>query len=478
MKNIVLIGMPGSGKTSFGKRTAKELNMRFFDTDSMIVAREGMSVSELFARKGEAYFRDRETEAIEELASLCAEAGQGGIMVSVGGGAVERDRNVEAMRRIGFVIFLDCSLYDIGKNVRYNADRPLLSDRSKLAALYKKRKPIYMNAAARVLKNKGSYPEALSRLLSMICLLGISADYCVIGDPIAHSLSPLLHGTAFARLGEDAVYRAVRVKPIYLAEAMQDVRSGRLRGLNVTAPHKFSIVRHVDELRGDAVHSRAVNTIVKENGKLIGFNTDMEGLLLALRREGFTYEDHNIVLLGTGGAAAGIVHKAVSTGAKTITIIGRNIRKARTLARTAREHMAKLPNAAPKPKIRLIVHDFGTHSETVRDSDRRDGKMISALAGADILINAMSLGMEGISEGFTDFDFLDALPKGALVYDLVYKPNETELLAAARTRGLAVANGLGMLVYQGILADELFFDRKIDREALFETIYAKLHNAV
>jgi shikimate dehydrogenase len=466
MKNIVLIGMPGSGKTSLGRRAAEELNMAFLDVDAAIEEEEGRKVSEIFAQNGEAYFRGRESAVIEGLPRSAGMDGTPGLIVSVGGGAVEREDNVRAMRRLGFVIFIDRPLSAIRADIRYGADRPLLSDSSKLEELYARRIDRYTGASHRVLKNEGNYNDVLDRLISMICLLGVGMEYCVIGDPIAHSLSPMLHRLAFEYIGSDRRYGAARVRRGEVPEALEDIRTGNLKGLNVTAPHKFAFAGYLDGLEGDAARSGAVNTIVKRGGALIGFNTDMEGLLLALNREGRSYTGRKIAVLGTGGAAAGIVHQASLEGALRIALIGRNGRKAEEIAAAIRAGLcAEGAGESGAPALPIVLYDFETG---------RGGDLSAVLSDTEILINATPLGMEGVSSRFAGFDFLTDLPKDVLVYDLIYRPAETALLAAARALGLRSANGLGMLAGQGILADELFLDRTLDREALFDLLFEKL----
>ncbi|MDR2157012.1 MAG: hypothetical protein LBO81_04460 [Clostridiales Family XIII bacterium] len=528
MKTIFLIGMPGSGKTSFGKRAAKELNMTFLDTDAIIEERDGMTIAELFAQKGEPYFRARESAMIAEIAAaaMCEKgmreasdfgaaandadtapgskiqiAAAAGRIVSVGGGAIEREENVRAMRRGGIVVFIDRSLADIESGVRYGADRPLLSDSAGLAALYARRSRLYPAAAHRVLKNEGEYERVLERLLAMICLLGVTADYCVIGDPIAHSLSPLLHGAAFKFLGADAVYGAARVPRGQLRDALADVRAGRLKGMNVTVPHKFGAAEYADETQGDAVRSGAVNTLLHREGRLIGYNTDMEGLLLALNREGQGYAGRNVAILGSGGAAAGVAHKAAAEGASRIVLVGRNVRMLREISAACARGSAPgrgRGGAASGSRVRIDAARYDFETPVAAGAERARGPVqLSAgadvpdsapgagncaawgdiLSDTDILINATPLGMEGAAARFSDFDFLKALPKRALVYDLIYRPAETALLTAAKTLGLNAVNGLGMLIYQGILSDELFLDRSIDgadRETLFEVIRGRL----
>jgi shikimate dehydrogenase len=259
-----------------------------------------------------------------------------------------------------------------------------------------------------------------------------------------------------------------------LGDSVADMRVGSVKGMNVTIPHKHGITSFLDELKGDAVVSGAVNTVVKSGEKLIGHNTDMEGLKLALEARGRPYRGANVIVCGTGGAASGIVCKAASEGAKKIYVAGRKEDRAGEIAKSATRAavhgMGETPDqvaendtfeeAAGACDVTFIRHDF-TESDV-------SPAFAKALADADVFINATPLGMEGSGSGFNGFLFLNKLPEDSLVYDLVYNPRETELVKAARKRGLGAENGLSMLIYQGILADELFFGIKTERQELYQ----------
>ncbi|MDR0817521.1 MAG: saccharopine dehydrogenase NADP-binding domain-containing protein [Clostridiales Family XIII bacterium] len=503
LNNIILIGMPGSGKTSLGWHTAESLGLEFLDTDVLITEQAGRSIPDIFAQDGEPVFRDLETEVLTAIHSVKP----GGLVLAVGGGLPLREENVRLMRETGLVIFIDRPLELLEQNISYRGDRPLLSDTMKLRRLYEQRRPVYLSAADITYDNSDSYLNALNNLEMIAGLSGAAASYCVIGDPVAHSKSPLLHNAAFKKTGIDEKYIAVRVPEEQISLAISVIKAGTIKGLNVTKPHKESIISALDELRGDAKESGAVNTVVREAlpmaaaagkardsevatgtdraagiardsevatgtdiaagiatdseiaagtdiaaGKeaqpagLIGYNTDMEGLRLALERKGRTYQGSRVAILGTGGAAMGVCHKAAMSGAERVLLIGRN-----------------------KEKAMRIAAATGGSAEAAAVSDYTEvGKLIG---DADILINATPLGMDGIMDEFVSFGFLDFLKKGAMVYDLIYNPAETKLLAEAKKRGLDTDNGLSMLIFQGIISEELFFGREIDRDALFDALY-------
>jgi shikimate dehydrogenase len=476
MIDIVLIGMPGSGKSTLGREAAKELGMEFLDTDVLIEQHERRPITEIFKTDGEVYFRSVETQVIRTVRDVAAESVAGkqscgtegggarkGLMLSVGGGAAENPVNVRLLREIGTIIFIDRPLAALERNVAFNAGRPLLSGREKLVELYERRTPLYAGLADRTIRNEGGREEAMEELIRVALLRGADADFLVIGDPIAHTRSPQLHKAAFDELKRQgyadalkgATYGSVRVPPDRLGQAIEDVRAGAVRGLNVTIPHKKAVIGYLDDVAGDAAAAGAVNTVVKRDGRLMGYNTDMEGLKLALADRGISYKDATVTVCGTGGAAAGIVCKAALEGAARIYILGRNADKAAAIAEKARA-------AAPSPsEIIYAPCDFGS-AETLESKD--------AIHSADIFINATPLGMSGVGKNQALLSFAALLPEGAFVYDLVYEPAETELVKAARQRGLAAEGGLSMLIRQGILSDELFFGIEPDRRALYEAV--------
>lgn len=244
----------------------------------------------------------------------------------------------------------------------------------------------------------------------------------IIGDPVAHSRSPQMQNRALAAAGLDYVYVPFRVSPERLAEAVAGLRAAGVCGFNVTVPHKVAVVPLLDRLSSEAEQIGAVNTVCNDGGRLVGYNTDGTGLVRSLREE-FGFEPHgaHVVVIGAGGAARAAVHALCGAGAARVVIVNRTVSRGACLA----EHYGKL-----FPKVRLEV--------------------CRALPGmlpvdVDLLLNTTSVGMDGISLA------ADPAPLGGAtaVYDMIYAPPETPLLAAARRCGLRCANGLGMLAAQG-----------------------------
>jgi shikimate dehydrogenase len=485
--------MPGSGKSSLGRYVADSLHMEFLDTDVLIERHEKRPITEIFKTDGEPYFRRVETSVIGVVAQAVREIPAGerknnGLVLSVGGGAAENPANIDLMRGIGRLVYIERPLEALEKDISYNGNRPLLSDRERLVELFTRRAPIYRAATDLSLTNDGSFEKAAETLLAMVRMMGAEANHLVIGDPIGHSLSPKLHSAIYAEIASnpalamggdnlggpceagtvtgiaDASYGAVRVAPAELEEAMRCVRCGGVKGLNVTIPHKKAIIPYLDEIAGDATVAEAVNTVVNRSGKLVGYNTDMEGLRYALESRGVSYGGAVVSVCGTGGAAAGIVCKAAECGASEIIVIGRNGEKADAIFGAAGK-LAAGSDGAGGLKTTFVSHDF--------ERQGLPGELGEALARTDLLVNATPLGMGSVGRSFADFSFLDGLKKTAFVYDIVYDPPETALLCAAKERGIRAESGLSMLICQGILSDELFFGVELDRKELFKAIRDK-----
>ena len=236
----------------------------------------------------------------------------------------------------------------------------------------------------------------------------------VIGDPVRHSLSPVLHNTAYAALGLDFVYVAFEVPNGATAAALDAARALQLVGLSVTMPHKTAAAAACDELTATAAALESVNTITRRaDGTLLGSSTDGAGFLASLRDAGHEIAGCSVLVLGAGGAARAVAHALGQSGAHVSVAA----RRADAAARAA--HLGS--------------------GQAVAWKDR-----LTVAAGADIVVNATPIGM-GDGELAMPVDSLHA---GQLVVDLVYHPLVTPLLAAARERGAATVDGLGMLVHQ------------------------------
>lgn len=437
MRNVVLIGMPGSGKTTLGTLIAKASGRRFVDTDELVERKTRLTISEIFERHGEPYFRKLESEAAREAVNM------DGAVIATGGGIVKSPENVAALRDGGLTVFIDRPVEDIAGDVDVGG-RPLLKDGLKaLFDLERERRLLYLDAAHVVFKNVPGLETAFSDLLDLICAQEVRRldGYAVIGDPIAHSLSPVIHQAVFRELGICAEYDSIYVRRGGLAAFIGAAHSSKLRGFNITAPHKRDIIPLLDEVSLEARSCGAVNTVTVRDGYLTGCNTDMDGLLLAIQDVGYAYRDSRVMILGAGGAAAGVAVKASTEGAASVTIAARRIE-------AAEEVRDLVLRCAPEAKVKAI--------------EMKEPELSKAVKDCDITINTIPAG------SVFRLDFLDKLPKAALVYDMAYAPPKTPVLERAEELGLQIRNGLGMLVWQAILADEIYTGRSVRAVKLYK----------
>lgn len=250
----------------------------------------------------------------------------------------------------------------------------------------------------------------------------------LIGDPVAHSVSPAIQNAAFAARGIDAAYELWQTGLSDLPARIASLRDPGVMGANVTVPHKRAVMEHLDSVSETAVRAGAVNTIVHRDGKLSGDNTDIVGFATSLRTVCPEVDERAALLLGAGGAARAVVLALADLGVGRITVANRNQERSAALA----------ADLAP---IELDL--IGLEGSSLE----------RALPDAGILINSTSLGWHP-GESPVELDLVGLLPTSALVVDLTYR--DTDLLAAARARGLRTLDGLPMLVYQGAAAFTLW----------------------
>jgi shikimate dehydrogenase len=253
----------------------------------------------------------------------------------------------------------------------------------------------------------------------------------VIGHPVAHSLSPRLHGLWLKKYGIEGSYEAIDVAPENLRHFLLSMHKAGYAGVNVTVPHKAAVLPFLDNVDEVARTIGAVNTITVKKGKLHGTNTDTFGFIENLRRNGFPAEKNKAVVLGAGGGAKAVVKALADEGFTHIFITNRSYEKAK-----------------------IIAKNINSIADIVDWEDRA-----AALADCDLLVNTTTLGMQGREPLELD---LDLLPKEAVVNDIVYAPLETPLLAAAKARGNKTVDGLGMLLYQAVPAFEAWFGKRPD----------------
>ncbi|MGQ9557703.1 MAG: shikimate dehydrogenase [Desulfurispora sp.] len=266
----------------------------------------------------------------------------------------------------------------------------------------------------------------------------------LFGYPVKHTLSPAMHNAAFDQAGLNWVYVAWPVKPEALAGALSAVRALDMPGVNLTIPHKEAAAAYLDELDGLARLTGAVNTVVNREGRLVGYNTDAPGFTLFLQRDlNFPPAGRRAILLGTGGAARAVAAGLLQEGLDFLWLSGRSREKSHQLENELAYHF-------PGRTATLPWYDAG---------DRAAGAAwATALRSAGLVVQTTPLGMSPCIDALPPFPF-ELLTPGHLVVDIVYNPPRTLFLQKAAARGARVENGLGMLLYQGALAWELWTGR-------------------
>ena len=275
----------------------------------------------------------------------------------------------------------------------------------------------------------------------------------LIGSPVGHSGSPAMYNYSFEKLGLDYAYVAFDVKEEGVKAALDGMRLFNMRGMNVTMPDKVEAARYMDELSPAAKIIGAVNTIVNEDGKLIGHMTDGEGFVNNLKDHGVSIEGKKLVIAGGGGAATAIQVQCALDGAKEITIFNKKDSFFERTVSTAK-------------KIREAVSACVVNVYDIDD----DAKMKEELADADIFVNATIVGMKPMDDQSIIKD-LSLLRSDLVVADIVYNPEETKLLKDAKAAGCTCVGGKGMLVWQGASAFRLYTGEEMPVEEVKELLY-------
>jgi shikimate dehydrogenase len=244
----------------------------------------------------------------------------------------------------------------------------------------------------------------------------------IFGYPIEHTLSPAMHNAAFEATGLNYCYVPFLVHPDGLENAVKAIRSMNIRGINITVPHKEKVMQFLDEIREEAMFIGAVNTIVNTDDRLIGFNTDGRGFMKSLSESGISVKDKDILIIGAGGAARAAGYY-LCMEARSLTLYGRT-----------------------QSKVERLAGDLRKVGDVVSTIDN-----LSDIKRFHMIINATPLGLK--HDDPLPFD-ANILGKEQIVCDLIYK--NTRLLKEASEKGCSIVNGLGMLLWQGALAFELW----------------------
>ena len=280
----------------------------------------------------------------------------------------------------------------------------------------------------------------------------LPAKFAVIGNPVAHSLSPQLHQPALDQLGENCRYVRIEVEIGKVAEAFEQMFAAGFRGINVTVPHKLEALAACDEVDGAARSMGAVNTIVfDENGRRTGFNTDGPGFARAIREEfGVDLGDLRIIIIGAGGGAGrAIGTQSILENCSQLILANRTLEKLHPI----KEELLTLAHRdmleGPRDRIEII---------SLSSPDLQE-----AIAASELIINTTSIGLKNTDP--TPFPAAWIEPHH-LVYDTIYNPSRTKLLREASLQGARIANGLSLLIHQGALSLEYWLGKEIPIETM------------
>ncbi|MCX7710911.1 MAG: shikimate dehydrogenase [Clostridia bacterium] len=268
----------------------------------------------------------------------------------------------------------------------------------------------------------------------------------IIGNPIEHSFSPMLHNSISKHLGIDTVYIPFKVEKNHLESAVHGLKALNVVGFNVTVPYKKDVMKFIDDNTKEALLMGAVNTVKNIEGRFYGYNTDAEGFSRSFKEEtGTGFKEKKIFIIGSGGAARAITVKMAFEGAKKIYIVNRTASKAAELAEIINNN------------IDSVAESFGFD----------DKKAIKSFEASDIVVNTTSVGMHPEVDS-SPIEENYQFSKGQIVYDVVYNPSKTKFMSDAEKTGCKTVNGLGMLFYQGINAYEIWTGIKLSEQFLKE----------
>ena len=271
----------------------------------------------------------------------------------------------------------------------------------------------------------------------------------VVANPIKHSISPFIHNSAFEATNTNGVYLAWEVDATELAETVANIRRYQMYGINLSMPYKEQVIPYLDQLSEEACLIGAVNTVVNREGTLIGYNTDGKGFFKSL--PSFKISGKRMVLLGAGGAAKAILAQAILDGVSQISVFVRSSSMEKT-----RPYLEKLQKATGFRVDLFALEDV----QELQDS----------IIQADLLVNATSVGMDGVSQPIPTSI---VLPEKLLVADVIYQPFETPFLKWARKQGNQSINGLGMLLYQAAEAFQLWTGKEMPTDQIWESLKQK-----
>lgn len=272
--------------------------------------------------------------------------------------------------------------------------------------------------------------------------------FALIGHPVGHSLSPMMHNDAFAAMGLPHQYQGFDVSPVDLKDAVIGMKALGVSGFNITVPHKVAVMQYLDAIDEEAERMGAVNTVVNENGSFLGTNTDGRGYLLSLQETvGENLSKKNILMIGAGGAARGVAFTLDRFGVRRLDVANRTVEKAESLVKSG-------------------IYKSATHVLTL-------GEAAQHLGDYDIVINTTSVGM---SPHIDHVPLpLNGISPGTVLSDLIYNPLQTKWLEEGKKRGATTMNGVGMFVNQGAFAFEYWTGQEPNRERMWQTVLNQLY---
>lgn len=283
--------------------------------------------------------------------------------------------------------------------------------------------------------------------LGMYRINGSTQLIGIIGDPISHTASPLMHNAAFSKLGLNFVYVPLHIRPGELSRCFDALRTLHFRGINITIPHKESVVPYLDHCDPLARNIGAVNTVVFVEGKTYGYNTDAPGFLLALRQEwNFSVANKSVAIIGAGGTARALAVAMAHGGVKRLGVANRTMANA--------QQVVSLASSRCEAKSYLL----------------NSVEMRTFFSQCDLVINTTSVGMTLGESPVEDFSWIRPSVR---VVDVIYSPVKTTFLAEAEARGAEILNGAGMLAGQGLLAFELFTGTPVEYGFMKQQILLK-----
>ena len=273
----------------------------------------------------------------------------------------------------------------------------------------------------------------------------------VVANPIKHSISPFIHNSAFEATGINGVYLALEVEVSDLAETVANIRRYQMFGINLSMPYKEEVIPYLDELSDEVRLIGAVNTVVNQNGNLIGYNTDGKGFFKSL--PSFTILGKKMTLLGAGGSAKAVLAQAILDGASQVSVFVRSTSMEKT-----------------KPYLETLQSETGFRVDLYALEEH--SVLQERIATSDLLVNATSVGMDGKSSPVPG-NLL--LPENLLVADIIYQPFETPFLQWAKSQGNVAVNGLGMLLYQAAEAFKLWTGKDMPTDEIWQSLTEKYH---